>query len=744
MDIVTGYINHIIFHNSDNLYTVLSLVTEDEEELICVGTIPGADEGLSMEFEGEYVDHPSYGRQFKVKSAKEVTGTDVASMERYLGSGAIKGVGEALARRIIKAFGKDTFRIIEEEPERLAEIKGISMRKAQEIAEQMYEKRAVRDAFIFLSKYGISNNLAVKIYETYGDRVYRLLVENPYQLAEDIRGVGFKKADEIATQAGLQADSEFRIRCGILYTLSEASAEGHTYLPNDKLLIRSTNLLGLPQNIIEEKLPDLMIDKKIIIKNERIYLPWFYYSELNIARLLDGLNITMDPAEFAKDEGRIRKLFKDITKEQGIELDQKQEMAVFECIKNGVTIITGGPGTGKTTTINTIIKYFEAEGMDILLAAPTGRAAKRMQEATGYEACTIHRLLEVNGASVEDEDRGFFNRNSENPLEADVIIVDEMSMVDVNLFKSLLDALTIGTRLILVGDASQLPSVGPGQVLRDIMNSGAFSTVMLEHIFRQAEESDIVLNAHRINRGERLTLDNKSKDFFFLKREDPQVIYKHMVQLITEKLPGYVEATPLDIQVLTPMRKGPLGVESLNVILQKYLNPEEKGKVEYHNGERLFREGDKVMQIKNNYQLQWEIKGLHGIRVDEGLGVFNGDIGVIKCIDTVNKFLTVTYDENKDVDYPFGNLDEIELAYAMTIHKSQGSEYPAIIIPLLGGPSMLFSRNLIYTAVTRARRCVTILGKEEVLDQMIANERSNVRYTSLKDMIKEVVFAENI
>lgn len=740
METIKGYVDHIIYQNKDNGYAVLSMNVDDEEE-ICVGIFRGVDNGENLEITGEYVEHPSYGFQFKASSFKVVEPDDLLSMERYLGSGAIKGVGEALAKRIVKRFGKDTFRIIEEEPERLVEVKGISERIAQQITDQMIEKREIREAFLFLQKYGITNTLAVKIYEKYGMGMYGILKENPYRLAEDIQGVGFRLADEIAEKIGIHTDSDYRIRSGILYTLLQASLEGHMFLPMRVLVRRSTDLLQVPEEAIRAQIQNLHMDHKVVVKKTtdepEVYAFSYYYAELNCARMLRELNVLMESELLDSEEKRIETILQRILKEQGLELDELQKNAVLECVKHGIMILSGGPGTGKTTTINTIIRYFDEEGMDILLAAPTGRAAKRMTEATGYEARTIHRMLEINGG-MEDGSRARFERNGENPLEADVVIIDEMSMVDIYLFQSLLEAVSVGTRLILVGDVDQLPSVGPGQVLQDLIESKSFPTVMLKKIYRQAGESDIVMNAHRINMGQKIALNNKSKDFFFLPRNDVQVIYKHMIQLITEKLPRYVEAQPYDIQVLTPMRKGSLGVETLNEILQRYLNPADPSKQEHMTGERIFREGDKVMQIKNNYQLEWEIVSQYGIRIDSGNGVFNGDIGTIRRIREESSTVQVEYDEHRLVEYTFSQLDEIELAYAITIHKSQGSEYPAVLLPLLSGPKMLMNRNLLYTAVTRARKCVTILGSQEVIDGMIENENQYHRYTGLGRRILEL------
>jgi len=751
METINGYVDHIIYQNSDNGYIVMSLMAEGEE-ITCVGVCKGLVQGENVCAEGIYVDHPVYGSQFKISAYHTVEPKGSADMQRYLGSGAVKGIGLALAARIVKHFGEDTFRIIEEEPERLTEVKGISERKAREIAVQMEEKKELREAFLYLQQFGISNALAVKIYNTYGMELYGVMKENPYRLAEDINGVGFKIADEIAARAGIHTDSDYRISSGILYVLLQAVGEGHCYLPVNLLLDRANTLLQVDREYIRPQLDNLMMDKKIVIKGEGIFAMTYYYAELNCARMLHDLNISIGKEvreggdiiagagkEHTEEGKNIRKKLEKLADKLDMELDALQQQTVLECVENGLFILSGGPGTGKTTTINMMIRYFESEGLDILLAAPTGRAAKRMTEATGYEARTIHRMLELNGAlSDEDSHKIRFERNEENPLDADVVIIDEMSMVDLMLFQALLKAITPGTRLILVGDVNQLPSVGPGQVLRDIIQSGTFPMVVLKKIFRQAEESDIVVNAHRINKGEQIDLNNKSKDFFLLERGDVNVIYKHMIQLIQDKLPPYVHTDSYDIQVLTPMRKGSLGVETLNQILQRYLNPPADSKKEYINGDAVFREGDKIMQIKNNYQLEWEIISQYGIPIDRGIGVFNGDMGRIIEIDEDASQLVVEYDEHKRVTYPFSQLDELELCYAITIHKSQGSEYPAVIMPLLGGPRMLFNRNLLYTGVTRARSCVTILGSSDAVRGMIQNESENRRYTALMVRIREL------
>jgi len=733
---VKGYVDHIVFRNEDNGYTVLNLSNEDGE-LTCVGTFHYISEGEFIEVSGEYITHKVYGSQFQVKSFEVREPEDLMSIERYLGSGAVKGVGVALAARIVRKFKEDTFRIIEEEPERLSEVKGISERKAREIAEQVEDKREMREAMIYLQKYGISLALAVKIYDRYGQKVYRVLEENPYQLADHIEGIGFKTADEIAEKIGIHADSDFRIRSGIFYALLQSVADGHTYLPKEELLNKAGQILEVKITDIEKYLMDLSMEKKIILKEDqagkiRVYASQYYYMELNSAKMLHDLNIHCDMAEDV-----IEKRLQSVEKDAGLSLDEMQRTAVKEAVKRGVMVLTGGPGTGKTTTINAMIHFFESEGMSIYLAAPTGRAAKRMTEATGCEAQTIHRLLEVSGGPEDQEMKNGFVRNEENPLDVDVVIIDEMSMVDLPLMHALLCAVMPGTRLILVGDRNQLPSVGPGSILKDMIGSECFSVVTLTKIFRQAGESDIVVNAHKINRGEPVILDNKSRDFFFLKRQDADTIIRVVLTLVQKKMPKYVDASMFDIQVLTPMRKGLLGVERLNQILQKYLNPEDPKKTEKEYGDRIFRVGDKVMQIKNNYQLEWEIATKFGLVVDKGVGVFNGDMGMITEINTYNETLEVEFDEKRKVTYPFMLLDELELAYAITIHKSQGSEYPAVVIPLLPGPRQLYHRNLLYTAVTRAKKCVTIVGNDGTFQEMIRNTNEQNRHTSLADRIRE-------
>lgn len=732
LDKVRGYIDNFIFQNQENGYCVLTLNTEDGE-LTCVGILHGVSEGMNVEFSGSYTEHPAYGRQFKVESYEEKEPEDEFGMERYLGSGAIKGVGAALAARIVRRFKKDTFRVIEEEPERLAEIKGISERKAQEIAAQVEEKREMRQAMMFLQQFGISLTLAVKVYQAYGAKIYSIIRENPYRLADDIQGVGFRIADEIASRAGIRADSDFRIRSGILYALQQAGGEGHTYLPEQALKVRVAELLGLEQELIEKQYMELAVVRRIVIKQHdeevQVYASSYYNMEHNVAVLLHQLNVRREAVQSGLD-AKITA----IEKHTRVVLDELQREAVCEAERNGLLIITGGPGTGKTTTINSIIRLYEMEGLDFMLAAPTGRAAKRMSETTGYEARTIHRLLELNGGV---EGNAGFERNESNPLETDAVIIDEMSMVDISLMNSLLKAIAPSTRLILVGDVNQLPSVGPGSVLKDLIDAGVYQVVRLTKIFRQASQSDIIVNAHKINRGEPVRLDNKSRDFFFLKRYDADKIINVVLQLVIQKMPKYVDAHMYDIQVLTPMRKGLLGVDRLNTVLQQYLNPPSPKKAEKVRGEMIFREGDKVMQIKNNYQIEWEMKNRYGIAIERGMGIFNGDMGVIRSIREITELLTIEFDEGRMVEYPFKMLDELELAYAITIHKSQGSEYPAVVIPLLSGPRMLMNRNLLYTAVTRAKKCVTLVGDEHTFADMASNVSEQKRYSGLRNRILE-------
>ena len=804
-----GFVSHIVYRNEENGYTVFEMTLTESvgnapqegtvsdldaadigDVITCVGSPVSISEGEGCTVAGTCTTHPVYGDQFRVQSYRAVAPENAQAMYRYLAAGSIKGIGPAMAARIVKKFGDDTLRIMEEEPEKLAGVKGISMRIAREIGAQMEDKKDLRDAMIFLQQYGIGSAHAVKIWQAYGTGLYEIMKNNPYRLAEDIRGIGFATADDIARRIGIRADSEYRIRSGILYTLFLASGEGHSFLPEEVLVQRTCALLRLPAEEILVQMENLAVERRLRIRRPaagpapevEVYLTGVFRREQDIARMLLDLDAQIQRASRdASIRKKVEKKIARLEQEEEITLDPLQRKAVAEAAANAILLITGGPGTGKTTTINTIIRYFMSEDLRVLLAAPTGRAARRMSEATGFPAMTIHRLLGVRSVTDADDEKEFlksegrsassaaaagfygdlgtgyapgsggnggksgdgqnysyFERGADNPLEADVVIIDEMSMVDMNLFHYLLRAVPIGARLILVGDVNQLPSVGPGCVLQDLIDSRAFHTIMLRHVFRQASRSDIVMNAHRILEGQSLPMDNKSRDFFFLERDQVPVIYKHTVQLIREMLPKYVGCRPEEIQVLTPMRRGSLGVERLNEVLQSVLNPPARGRREHVRRETVFREGDKVMQTRNNYQIEWEVRGNFGMPIDRGTGIFNGDFGRIEEIDPDTEMMTVIFDDARTVEYPFAELEDLELAYAITVHKSQGSEYPAVILPLLAGPSGLFNRNLLYTAVTRARSCVVLLGSRDAVDRMIANTRRTHRWTGLRDRITEL------
>ncbi len=765
-----GYIEKIIYKNEDNGYSVFQVTCEDGDELF-VGNLFGVGEGLYIIAEGEYVNHPQYDIQFKFTSCEITMPEDTVGIERYLASGIIKGIGEVLAKKIVKKFKSDTLRIIEEEPERLAEISGISERKARSIAVSYSEKREFQEVVIFLSQYGISVNMAMKIYNQYGDRVYSILKENPYKIAEDVSGIGFKVADDIARKMGISEDSVYRLRSVLIYVLSMALQEGHMYLPKDMLIKKAIELTrnnsadatygygeyadaesakttyDIAYENIGNQLDELAIESKVVIKfvddAPVVYSNVNYYLELNTARMLLDLQLRYDMPEIELMENIAA-----IEKSNDIILDDTQREAVKSAISAGVAVVTGGPGTGKTTIIDTIIKYFSNQGMEIMLCAPTGRAAKRMTEQTGWPAQTIHRLLEFNGAL--DEDRGSspkFGRNAGNPLECDAIIVDEMSMVDSFIFYSLLQAISYGTRLILVGDVNQLPSVGAGNVLKDIINSDCFPVTTLSKIYRQKEGSDIVYNAHTINKGEHLEINNKSKDFFFIPRNGATNIINEVKVLISDNLPKYLDVNPLDIQVLAPMRKYETGVENINQRLQELLNPPSKTKLQKEKNDIIFRQGDKVMQIKNNYKKEWKIYAASDTKIklsgsylmDEGVGVFNGDMGIITSVSDFDEEITVLFDDGREAVYTYNELEELEHAFAVTIHKSQGSEYPAVIIPLLTGTKKLLNRNLLYTAITRAKRMVVIVGNINLVNQMIDNTEEQKRYTTLALRIQEMM-----
>ena len=733
-----------------------------------MGYFPYISPGETVDASGDYTSHPVYGEQFAASSFTVVPPEGAGAIERYLAGGAVKGIGPALAKRIVKKFKADTFRIIEEEPERLAEIKGISMTMAMNISEQAELRKSMREAVMFMQEYGIGTQLGQRIYDKYGPALYNIIKTNPYRLADEVEGVGFKTADSIALKQGLPRDSDFRIRSGIVYALSAAGADGHTYVPKSALTHLCGELLGIDLSDIEAHLVQLQMDGRIVIvDNSQVYLASFYYTEREIADRLKCLAIK---GEY--DDAFADKRISSIERETGIVLDEKQREAVKASVGNGVLIITGGPGTGKTTTINTLIRFYKADHDEIALAAPTGRAAKRMTEAAGEEAKTIHRLLEYTGQPTEGNapgdsahyegnyappgsasiyggsgnaggagstsGKGRFLRDENDPLEADVVIIDEMSMVDIFLMNALLKAIVPGTRVIFTGDYNQLPSVGAGNVLRDMIDSGAFATAKLEHVFRQAAQSDIVANAHRINKGEPVDLTKKSRDFLFIRCGGPTAILDAVRKLITDKLPGYIGCSPFDIQVLTATKKGALGVEAINRELQQYLNPPARGKAERKNGDSVLRVGDKVMQMKNDYDIEWTVYDERGLVVKEqGAGLFNGDIGRIVSIDKEADTVTIVFDETRHAVYDRKQLMNIELAYAVTVHKSQGSEYPAVVMPMFNGPHMLMNRNLLYTAVTRARKCVCMVGLPRVFEEMERNEDEHKRLSGLRDRITE-------
>lgn len=736
MEVIKGYVDHFLYYNESNTYGVLELDTEDDD-VICTGRFPGLTEGETIEVSGEWVDHPTYGVQLKVLNYEIIEPTDILDMERYLASGAIKGIGPSTAKKIIKHFGEDTFRIIEEEPERLSEIKGITERKAISIATQMSERHELRNVVMFMQKYGISNSMAIKLYDEYGSQIKSIILNNPYKLAREVNGIGFKRADEIAAKTGVKLDSEFRIQCGIIHCLKEASTDGHTYLPREELIRSAYELLGVCESDIERQLDELKIERQLIeVKSEdrlNIYLSEYYQIEKNCAVKLLTLTRYSDRISASELDSEI----KSIESELDIELHDLQREAVIKALSEGLFILTGGPGTGKTTTIKSIISGLERRNLRFVLAAPTGRAAKRMSETTGYEASTIHRLLSIKHNPEERAD-AYFEMNEDNPLDVDAVIIDEASMVDILLFNSLLKAISPGCKLIIVGDSNQLPSVGPGQVLKDMLDSGVCPNVELKYIFRQSNESHIVTYAHMINNGEQIDFTIKYEDFFLLKRDNYEEIRQALLYLICEKLPKHFNTSPMQIQVLTPMKKGALGVWELNRILQECINPPSDKKVELEYGENIFRVGDKVMQTKNNYDMEWNIMSTYGISAQRGKGVFNGDIGIIDHINKPSRLIKITFDDGREAEYSYETLEELELAYAITIHKSQGSEYPVVIMPLLGGPRSLLYRNLLYTGVTRAKDCVVILGSENTVKEMIRCENENRRYTGLAARIGEV------
>ncbi|MGF7059774.1 SF1B family DNA helicase RecD2 [Brassicibacter mesophilus] len=730
-----GTVEEIIFQNESNGYTIAILETEDDIVTI-VGFIPILNLGETLRVQGEWTYHTNYGQQLKVETYATVVPSTFNGIVRYLSSGLIPGIGPKTAEKIVEKFGADSLDVLQYSPDKLKEVEGIGEKKAEKIAEAFVEQRELRDIMIFLQGYGISPNYGIRIYRKYGSETINKIKENPYRLSEDIVGIGFKMADKIAQSMGVDFRSNYRVNAGIKFKLMEFSAEGHTYMPKDELIEKTAQLLSVEKDLIENGVTSLALSQEIQLDRFDdelcVYYMPFFIAETNVSKKI----IEISHAEVKKLDIDIGKEISALEKQGNIMFASNQKEAIKQSVENGVLVITGGPGTGKTTTINSIIKLFEDNELSISLAAPTGRAAKRMTEATGRESKTIHRLLEY--GFVDDELGMAFSKDEGTPIEADVVIIDEMSMVDILLMNNLLKAIMPGTRLILVGDIDQLPSVGAGNVLRDIINSKIVKVVKLDEIFRQAQESMIVVNAHRINKGESPYLNVKDKDFFLMTRTNSENIVETILELCKERLPKFNGYDPVrDIQILTSMKKGDVGVNALNDKLQEVLNPKHHLKAEKKSGDFIFRVGDKVMQIKNNYRTKWKMLE-DGAVIQEGEGVFNGDFGFITGIDEEESEMTVLFDDNKEVVYGFNQIDELKLAYATTIHKSQGSEFPVVIMPVYWGPPMLLTRNLLYTAITRAKELVVLVGMEKYMHTMIKNNRITKRYSGLSNRLLKV------
>ena len=735
-----GSVEEIIFHNRDNGYTVFALREEgaapDSEDTVCVGYTSGLNRGETLLLSGVWKVHPTYGRQFSVAAFTQQAPTSAAAMARYLASGVVKGVGPKTAERIVDRFGESTFSIISEKPDRLVEIKGISYEKAMAIHHAFEEQHQLRQAMLYLQELGLPPASILRVYKQYKEKTIQVVKTDPYRLAEDVTGIGFLTADRMAAAAGISPRSPQRLKSGLLYVLSRETANGHVYLPKPLLLAEAEALLDAPAEELDNVLLDLQMENKVwqdrVGEEIAVYPAAFYHAEVFSAKKLLELAGTQQPV----DGALLEKQLAQVTAELGIVLAEAQKDAVRAALTHGVMILTGGPGTGKTTTIRTMLRLLDLTGKTVALAAPTGRAAKRMTEATGEEAKTIHRLLEASFS--EADGRQVFEKNEDDPLDADVVIIDETSMVDCMLLLNLLRAIPPGARLILVGDEDQLPSVGPGNVLKDMIASGCLPVIRLTEIFRQAEQSAIVRNAHRINQGQLPLYNERDSDFFFVQRAYPEDVSRTVVDLVTRRLPAFTRRDPFwEIQVLSPMRKGILGIQSLNPALQAALNPPADNKPQRAFRGGVLRLGDKVMQIKNNYDLSWEIRDSRGLLQESGTGVFNGDQGVVTELRGEDS-VTVLFDGERRVKYDATQLEELELAYAITIHKSQGSEYPVIVIPVHSGPPMLLSRNLLYTGVTRAKELVALVGLPDTVKQMVENDREVRRYTGLARRLKAI------
>lgn len=743
MIVVEGIIEEIIYSNEINGYTVCDVACE-EELITVVGYMPFIGVGETLKITGKWVIHPDYGQQLKVEYYEKIYPQTVGDIEKYLSSGSIKGVGPAIAAKIVKKFKEETIDVIRFKPTRLSEIKGISFDKAIKIGQAFEEQRALINVVMFLQSYGINPSHSTKIYKAFGDKAIEKIKSNPYILIDQVFGINFKTADKIAMNLGIDPLSKNRITSSIKYVLSQSAFNGHTYFPQEQLKEEVSQLLKIELEDISNGLMSLLLEKEVYIEGDeyspRVFLSDYYQAEVGVCRKL----IELSGTSFDEDLGDFEESIEKVQKEEGIVLAQMQRIAIKEALINGAVVITGGPGTGKTTIIKSIIRLFEKRGYKVALSAPTGRAAKRMSETSGYEAKTIHRLLEI--GYVENENELIFNKTETNPIEADVIIIDEMSMVDILVMDHLLKAVAAGTRLIMSGDVDQLPSVGAGNVLKDIISSEVVKTVKLDEIFRQAEESMIVINAHRINGGEKPYLNIRDKDFFFINKTRGENIAKTIVELCKSRLPEKYRYDPMKhIQVLTPMKKGVTGAINLNLELQKVLNPYSKKKKEKIFGNFTFREGDKVMQIRNNYSLKWErlAEGVKGNAI-EGVGVFNGDTGIIEKIDDGEQRITIFFDDERIVKYDYNLLDEIEPAFSITVHKSQGSEFPVVVLPMFYGPQVLMTRNLLYTAITRARELVIIVGEEGALYSMINNERETLRYSHLDHKLRKLTLIDEI
>ncbi len=727
---LAGTIEHVIYSNEENGYAICDLGTEENELVTITGTLPYIGEGDIVTVYGKWVHNPKYGRQFRVIRSEKQLPADKASILRYLASGTIKGIGPKTAARIVEMFGEETFEVIEHHPEWLSQVNGITSKRAHAISEEFQSKAGIRSAMLFFRE-AFGAAVTVRIYQKWGSMAVDIAKNNPYLLCEEIEGIGFERADRFAANLGVSPESESRITAGVLYMLgANAAQNGHVCLPREKLVPAAARLLGVTTEAVEAAVVELLKLKKLcaVRFGEAVYLydRASYDSETYIARklvLLDRVCPVMETANigaFLKREER----------ESGMQYAKRQREAIAGALENGVMLLTGGPGTGKTTVVRALLHIFSGMGLRIALCAPTGRAAKRLSEATASEAKTIHRLLEYGG---EEGKQARFRKDERDLLEEDALIIDEASMVDNHLMHALLRAVKPGTRVVIIGDSDQLPSVGAGNVLRDLIDSARFFTVRLDEIFRQARESLIVTNAHAINRGEHPRLDVKDNDFFFMPRERDADIAATVAQLCKTRLPRtYGEMAVEGTQVICPSRKGEAGTEHLNLVLQETLNPPSPGKREHRVRDMVFRVGDRVMQTKNNYDISWE-------REDgsTGNGVFNGDIGIITGILPSEECMEIRFDERM-VQYDFTMLDELELAYAVTVHKSQGSEYPIVILPLGRVPEMLLTRNLLYTAVTRAQRMVIVVGRGEVAMHMVENNRQSMRYTGLRQWLVKI------